>query len=87
MPIRHARSVGGRETRKPPVDLLLQSLPAEQREIIIATYFHRRTTPEAARLLGLAPDVAKTLVYQAMSDLSAMVTIATSPRVPTHRAD
>jgi DNA-directed RNA polymerase specialized sigma24 family protein len=87
MPIRHARSIGDRETRKPPVDFLLQSLPAEQREIIIATYFHRQTTREAARLLGLAPDVAKTLVYQAMCDLSAMVTIATGPPVAAHRAD
>lgn len=86
MPIRHARSIGDRETRKPPVDLLLRSLPAEQREIIIATYFQRRTTREAAQLLGLAPDVAKTLVYQAMCDLSAMVTIATGPPVPAHRA-
>ena len=83
--MRHARSIGDRETRKPPVDLLLRSLPPEQREIIIATYFHRRTTREAAQLLGLAPDVAKALVYQAMSDLSAMVMIASGPRSPAHR--
>jgi RNA polymerase sigma-70 factor (ECF subfamily) len=68
------------------VDLLLQSLPAEQREIIIATFFQRRTTDEAARLLGLAPDAAKALVYQAMCDLTAMVTIASGPPVPAHRA-
>jgi DNA-directed RNA polymerase specialized sigma24 family protein len=77
MPTRHASSI---ETRKPPVDFLLQSLPAEQREMIIATYFQRRTTGEAAHLLGLAPDTAKTLVYQAMSDLTEMVTIASAPR-------
>ena len=80
MPIRHARS-----TRKAPVDFLLRSLPADQREIIIATYFHHRTTREAAEMLGLAPDVAKTLVYQAMSDLSDMVTIATTPVGPARR--
>ena len=87
MPIRHARSIGDRETRKPPVDLLLRSLPAEQREIIIATFFLRRTTREAAQLLGLAPAEAKALVYQAMSDLSAMVIIASGPPAPTRWSD
>ena len=69
------------------MDLLLQSLRAEQREIIIATFFQRRTTREAAELLGLAPEAAKALVYQAMSDLSAMVLIASGPPAPGRRAE
>ena len=52
---------------------MLRSLPAQYREIIIATYFHRRTTPEAAQLLGLPPGAAKARLYEAMRDLSEMV--------------
>jgi DNA-directed RNA polymerase specialized sigma24 family protein len=71
MPTRNADTIGDRETQRPPVEMMLQSLPAQHREII-ATYFHRRTTSEAARLLGLSPDAAKARLYQAMRDLSAM---------------
>ena len=41
----------------------------------MATYFRRRTTREAARLLGLTPGAAKARLYQAMRDLSDMVAI------------
>lgn len=61
------------EARRPPMELLLQSLPAQPREIIIATYFSGRTTREAARVLGLAPATATARLYQAMHELSRMV--------------
>ena len=61
------------ETERPPVELMLRSLPAQHQEIIIATYFRHRTTDEAARHLGLAPGAAKARLYQAMRDLSSMV--------------
>lgn len=73
MPTSHADPIGDRETGRPPVELMLRSLPPQHREIIVATYFRRRTTREAARLLGLAPDAAKARLYQAMRDLSDMV--------------
>jgi RNA polymerase sigma-70 factor (ECF subfamily) len=73
MPTRRADPIGDRETQRPPVELMLRSLPAQHREIIVATYFHRRTTREAARLLGLAPDAAKARLYQAMRDLSDLL--------------
>jgi len=53
---------------------MLRSLPAQHREIIVATYFHKRTPSEAAHLLGLAPATAKARLYEAMRDLSLMVT-------------
>ncbi|WP_433305461.1 sigma factor-like helix-turn-helix DNA-binding protein [Actinoplanes sp. CA-030573] len=37
----------------PPMELMLRNLPARHREVIVATYFGRRTTREAAHLLGL----------------------------------
>jgi DNA-directed RNA polymerase specialized sigma24 family protein len=52
---------------------MLRNLPDHHREIIVATYFQRRTTNEAARLLGLHPARAKVRLYQAMRDLSDMV--------------
>jgi RNA polymerase sigma-70 factor (ECF subfamily) len=58
-----------------PTELMLRNLPAQHREIIVATYFHRRTTREAAQLLGLAPEAAKARLYEAMRDLSLMVTM------------
>jgi len=55
------------------VRLMLGSLPAQHQEIIIATYFRRRTIREAAGQLGLAPDTARARLYEAMRDLSDMV--------------
>ena len=75
MPTRHAEPFTVRETRPPPMEIMLRSLSAEHREIIVATYFRRRTTREAARALGLAPAVARARLYQAMRDLSLMVAI------------
>jgi DNA-directed RNA polymerase specialized sigma24 family protein len=73
MPIRQADPIRDREIQRPPVELMLRNLPAQHREILVATYFQRRTTHEAARLLGLTPDAAKVLLYQAMRDLSDMI--------------
>ncbi|WP_433375750.1 sigma factor-like helix-turn-helix DNA-binding protein [Actinoplanes sp. CA-142083] len=56
-----------------PTELMLQSLPAQHREILVATYFRRRTMGEAAQELGLAPAVAKARLYEAMRDLSLML--------------
>jgi DNA-directed RNA polymerase specialized sigma24 family protein len=55
------------------MELMLRNLPAHQREIIVATYLRRRTTREAATLLGVTPEAVKARLYQAMRHLSAMV--------------
>ncbi|MFI5897933.1 sigma factor-like helix-turn-helix DNA-binding protein [Actinoplanes sp. NPDC051513] len=73
MPTTHADPIEGRETPRPPIELMLRDLPAPHREIIVATYFGRRTAREAADLLGLAPGEAKARLYEAMRDLSGMV--------------
>jgi DNA-directed RNA polymerase specialized sigma24 family protein len=73
MSTRLADAIRGRETPRLPGEVMLRSLPAQHREIIIETYFRRQTTPEAAQLLGLAPGAARARLYQAMRDLSEMV--------------
>jgi RNA polymerase sigma-70 factor (ECF subfamily) len=61
-------------------EVMLQSLPPQHREILVATYFQHRTTGEAAKLLGLTPAAAKARLYEAMRDLSLMV----ATRSPEH---
>ncbi|GAA0471417.1 hypothetical protein Ade02nite_34810 [Paractinoplanes deccanensis] len=56
---------------------MLRHLSDPHREIIVATFFGRRTTGEAAELLGLAPEEAKARLYEAMRALTSMV--ATCP--------
>jgi RNA polymerase sigma-70 factor (ECF subfamily) len=63
------------EDRRPSMQLMLRNLPAQHREIIVATYFHHRTTSEAADRLGLAPATAKARLYEAMRNLSLMVAL------------
>jgi RNA polymerase sigma-70 factor (ECF subfamily) len=68
------------------MELMLRDLPAQHREIIVATYFRRRTTREAAALLGITPDAAKARLYQAMRDLSDRVAADRPDHSGTHRA-
>jgi DNA-directed RNA polymerase specialized sigma24 family protein len=75
MPTTHSDPVAGRETPQHPMELMLRHIPAQHREIIVATYFSRRTTREAALSLGLTPVVAKAQLYAAMRELSIMVAI------------
>jgi len=75
MPTRHIDPVAGRDTPRHPMDLMLQNIPAQHREIIVATYFSHRTTREAALSLGLPPVVAKARLYSAMRELSLMMAI------------
>jgi RNA polymerase sigma-70 factor (ECF subfamily) len=72
MPNEHAGPIADRET-PPPMELMLQSLPVQHQQIIVATYFRGHTTDEAAHLLGLPPAMAKARLFQAMSDLSLML--------------
>jgi len=66
------------------MELMLRSLPAQHREIIVATYFRRRTTREAAEALGLAPAAATARLYEAMRDLSLMVAVRGPDRAGPH---
>ena len=74
--------VRGPEAQQLQGQLMLGSLPAQHREIIIATYFRGQTTLETARLLGLAPGTVKVRLYQAMRDLSDMVATGWPDRAP-----
>jgi DNA-directed RNA polymerase specialized sigma24 family protein len=75
MPTRHADPVAGRKTQQHPMEMMLRHVPALHREIIVATYFRRQTTREAAWSLGLTPVVAKARLYAAMRELSLMIAI------------
>jgi RNA polymerase sigma-70 factor (ECF subfamily) len=61
------------------MELLVRDLPAQHREILVTTYFRHRTIDEAATLLGLTPETAKSRLYQALRDLA--------DRVATGRAE
>jgi RNA polymerase sigma factor (sigma-70 family) len=77
---RAAGPVPDREARQLQGELMLGSLPAQHREIIIATYFCGLTTLETAQRLGLAPGMVKVRLYRAMRELSDMV----ATRWPDH---
>jgi DNA-directed RNA polymerase specialized sigma24 family protein len=83
MPNKHAEPVASGE--KPPMELMLQCLPVQHQEIIVATYFRGHTMREAANLLGLPPATAKARLFQAMSDLSLMLATRHPVRVGAHR--
>jgi DNA-directed RNA polymerase specialized sigma24 family protein len=81
MPIRQAA---------PPADQLLRALSPHHRDILVATYFRRRTTREAAQQLGIPHDTVRTQLYQAMRELTGLLS-ATRPwqspsaQAPLHR--
>jgi sigma-70-like protein len=100
MPTRHADPITDCGTLPAPTKLMLQCLPAQHREIVVATYFRGLTTLEAAAMLGLTPAAAKDRLYHAMRDLSLMASIsrpdhpgpypgsaraAAAPSLPRHR--
>ena len=58
-PIRHADPIGERETQRPPVELMLRTLPTQRREIIDAT-------PDALRVIEL--DDSRNDRFQAVAD-------------------
>ena len=82
MPTRRADPIADSGTRPPPMEQMLRNLPAQHREILVATYFHHRTPDEAARQLGLAPAVAKGRLYEAMRNLSLMLTTSRPDGAP-----
>ena len=71
----------------PTTEVMLRSLPPQHREIIVVTYFHHRTTGEAATLLGLTPETAKARLYHAMRDLSLMVATHRPEHAGPYRED
>jgi DNA-directed RNA polymerase specialized sigma24 family protein len=52
------------------MEAIVRNLPTRQREIIVATYFRRWTTREAAEWLGITPAEAKARLYQAVCELA-----------------
>ena len=59
-----------------PIEEILRDLPAAHREILIATYFRRQTTRQAARQLDITHEDARRLIYQATRELTAAVVAA-----------
>ena len=72
---RHADRSPVRETQRAPMELMLQSLPTQNREIIVATYFQGRTTREAARVLGLAGTEPIEAAYRVAGEAAAEVAL------------
>lgn len=92
MPPRHALSTPRRRRRhraKPsadreflsyPIEAILRALPPAHREILVATYFRRQTTRQAARQLNITPEDARRRVYHATRELTAAVAAARTSR-------
>ena len=88
MPPRHAISTSRRRRRhraKPsagpeilryPIEAILRALPPAHREILVATYFRRQTTRQAARQLDITDEDARRRVYHATRELTAAVAAA-----------
>ncbi|HEX8626579.1 MAG TPA: sigma factor-like helix-turn-helix DNA-binding protein [Catenuloplanes sp.] len=49
----------------------LRMLTGQHREIIVETYFHGRSLTDAARLLGIPLETARSRLYYAMRELTA----------------
>ena len=85
MPTRHAEPIITCTAPQHSMENLLRNLPAQHREVILATFFRRRTTGEAALHLGLAPVVVKSRLYEAMRALSLTIATCRSDRAgPAH---
>ncbi len=56
-----------------PIESILRDLAAPHREILVATYFRRQTTREAAQQLGITHDDARRRIYHATRELTALI--------------
>jgi DNA-directed RNA polymerase specialized sigma24 family protein len=73
-PRRHrAKPSGDRDHPRPPLESILRDLAAPHREILVATYFRRQTTRQAAQQLGITHDDARRRVYHATRELTALI--------------
>jgi DNA-directed RNA polymerase specialized sigma24 family protein len=81
VPPRHAVSTAARRHRHRadqdvlsyPIEKILRALPRAHREILIATYFRRQTTREAAQQLNIPHEDARRRVYEATRELTGRV--------------
>jgi RNA polymerase sigma factor (sigma-70 family) len=88
VPPRHALSATGRRRRhrsKPSaeqgilacrIEEILRDLPPAHREILVATYFRRQTTRQAAQQLNITHEDARRRVYHATRELTAAIVAA-----------
>jgi len=63
-----------------PIEEILRALPPAHREILIATYFRRQTTRQAARQLDITHEDARRRVYHATRELTAAIVAARTVR-------
>ena len=63
-----------------PLEAILRALSPAHREILVATYFRRQTTRQAARQLDLTHTDARRRVYHATRELTAAVAAARMTR-------
>ncbi|WP_233509843.1 sigma factor-like helix-turn-helix DNA-binding protein [Actinomadura craniellae] len=66
--------------RSANVSQALHSLSSAHREILVETYFRRRSVNEAASVLGLPVETVKTRVYEALHALRAALDAVDPPR-------
>ena len=71
-----AKPSADRDILSYPIEAIVRALPPEHREILVATYFRRQTTRQAARHLDISPEEARRRVYHATRELTAAVVAA-----------
>ncbi|MEV6848603.1 sigma factor-like helix-turn-helix DNA-binding protein [Actinoplanes sp. NPDC051411] len=74
---RHRAKPGAeRDILRYPIEAILHALPPAHREILVATYFRRQTTRQAAQQLNITDEDARRRVYHATRELTAAVVAA-----------
>jgi RNA polymerase sigma-70 factor (ECF subfamily) len=72
-PRRHRAPTADRESPHVPLEAILRDLPADHREILVATLFRRQTTRQAAQQLGITHEDVRRRVYHATRELTAVI--------------
>jgi RNA polymerase sigma-70 factor (ECF subfamily) len=81
-PRRHrAKPSAGQDILRYSMEAILRALSPAHREILVATYFRRQTTRQAARQLDITDEDARRLVYHATRELTAAVVAARTSRL------
>jgi DNA-directed RNA polymerase specialized sigma24 family protein len=71
-----AKPNAGQDLLRYPIEAILRALAPAHREILVATFFRRQTTRQAARQLGITDEDARRRVYHATRELTARVVAA-----------
>jgi hypothetical protein len=79
-PRHRAEPNAGRDSPRSWLEAIVHDLPPAHREILVATYFRRQTTRQAAQQLGITHEEGRRRVYHATRHLAAVLHAARPDR-------